>query len=149
MIKVLEQEYLCDNFINKQFIHNIKRNDKIIFKKDDIYYFGNYTKEGLNIIKKKLFKNKKALKNAIEKGIKIIINGNSIEIFNNNFNSKDINLFTCYNKEQFKNKKNGIKFNFKNKKSKVKRIINLNKPIDVINFRYKNMICTENIQELF
>ena len=97
MIKVLEQDYLCDNFINKQFVHNVKKEDKITFSKDDIYYFGNYTKEGLNIIRKKLLKNKRALKNAIEKGIKIIICGNSIEIFNNNFNTCDINLFTCYN----------------------------------------------------
>ena len=148
MIKVLEQDLLDDKFIIKGLTSNIKLNDKLSFTKEDIYYFGNYTKEGLDIIRKKLLKNKKTIKNAIEKGIKIIISGNSVEIFNNNFNTNDINLFTSYNDDLFKYKRKGIRFNNINKKSRIKNILDLKKPVNTGSFRYKNMICTENIQEL-
>ena len=73
MIKVIEKDLLDDEFINKKLITNISKEEKIYFSKDNIYYFGNYTKEGLNIIKQKLLKNKNALKRAIENNIKFII----------------------------------------------------------------------------
>lgn len=149
MIKVIEKDLLNDNFINKQFISNIKKDEKIYFSKNDTYYFGNYTKEGLNIIKKKLLKNKKALKRAIENNIKFIISGNSIELFNNNFNHNDLNIYTCYNEKKFKNKIKGIRFSHFKKNNKLKYIDNISKTIDSENFRYKNLICIENINKMF
>ena len=53
MIKIIEKEFLDDNFIIKPFTSNIKINENIYFKKDDTYYFGNYKKDKLNYIKEK------------------------------------------------------------------------------------------------
>lgn len=149
MIKVIEEELLDDNFINKQFINNIKKDEKMYFSKDNIYYFGNYKKEAIDIIKKKLLKNKKAIKRAIENNVKFIICGNSTELFNNNFNHKDLNIYTCYNKNNFKSKIKGIKFRYFKKYNKLKYIDNINKTIDSESFRYKNLICIKNINKLF
>ena len=137
MIKVLEVDYLEDNFINKKLVSNININDKLIFKKENIYYFGNYNKDNLNIIRKKLLNNKKNIINAVEKGIKFIITGNSNDLFNNDFKNNSLNLYTCYDKNIFKRKK------IKNTKSntKLKQVNNLTSGIDSINFKYKNMIC--------
>lgn len=149
MIKVIEKDLLEDNFINKKLITNISKEEKIYFSKDNIYYFGNYTNEGLNIIKQKLLKNKNALKRAIENNIKFIISGNSTELFNNTFNHKDLNIYTCYNEKNFKNKIKGIRFNRFKKNNKLKYIDNINKTIDSENFRYKNLICIKNISKMF
>ena len=96
MIKIIEKEFLDDNFIIKPFASNIKISENIYFKKDDTYYFGNYKKDKLNYIKEKINKNKKRIISAIENGTTIIIHGNSIELFNNSFKACNINLFTAY-----------------------------------------------------
>ena len=44
MICVLEKELLEDNFIDKRFIKNINKEERILFNKNNIYYFGNYKK---------------------------------------------------------------------------------------------------------
>lgn len=125
MIKIIEKEFLDDNFIIKPFASNIKINENIYFKKDDTYYFGNYKKDKLNYINK----NKKRIISAIENGTTIIIHGNSIELFNNSFKACDINLFTAYDdKKLFKRKK-------------VKFVNDLNYGINSLNFKYKNLIC--------
>lgn len=141
MIKVLEKDYLDDKFIIKPFLYNIKIKENIFFDKKDTYYFGNYKEEKLDIIKQKVNKNKKRIINAIENGTKFIIYGNSINIFNNSFNHNNINLFTSYSENSFKNKfgKLVIKKKYKNKNIKV--VENINKCITTENFRYKNLIC--------
>ena len=129
MIKIIEKEFLDDNFIIKPFASNIKISENIYFKKDDTYYFGNYKKDKLNYIKEKINKNKKRIISAIENGTSIIIHGNSIELFNNSFKACDINLFTAYDDKKI----------FKRKK--VKFVNNLNYGINSLNFKYKNLIC--------
>lgn len=148
MIKVIEKDLLEDNFINKKLITNISKEEKIYFSKDNIYYFGNYTNEGLKIIKQKLLKNKKAIKKAIENNIKFIISGNSIDIFNNSFNHKDLNIYTCYNEKNFKNKIKGIKFRYFKRYNKLKHVSDLNNCVDSENFRYKNLVCAKNINKI-
>lgn len=129
MIKIIEKEFLDDNFIIKPFASNIKINENIYFKKDDTYYFGNYKKDKLSYIKEKINKNKKRIISAIENGTTIIIHGNSIELFNNSFKTCNINLFTAYDdKKLFKRKK-------------VKFVNDLNYGINSLNFKYKNLIC--------
>ena len=129
MIKIIEKEFLDDNFIIKPFASNIKISENIYFKKDDTYYFGNYKKDKLNYIKEKINKNKKRIISAIENGTTIIIQGNSIELFNNSFKACNINLFTAYDdKKLFKRKK-------------VKFVNDLNYGINSLNFKYKNLIC--------
>ena len=129
MICVLEKKLLDDKFIDKRFIKDINANERILFNNKNIYYFGNYKKDSLNIIKNKLLKNKRNIVNAIERNIKIIITGNSIELFNNTFKYNDLNLFTAYNKSN--------KF----------RILNdLKRGLDTYNFKYKNLICFNNIK---
>lgn len=149
MIKVIEKDLLDDNFINRKLISNIPKEERIYFSKDNIYYFGNYTKEGLNIIKQKMLKNKNALKRGIENNIKFIISGNSIELFNNSFKHNDLNIYTCYNKKSFKNKIKGIRFSHFKKNNKLKYINNINETIDSESFRYKNLICIKNINTMF
>ena len=149
MIKVIEKDLLEDNFINKKLITNISKEEKIYFSKDNIYYFGNYTNEGLKTIKQKLLKNKNALKRAIENNIKFIISGNSTELFNNSFNHNDLNIYTCYNEKSFKSKIKGIRFSHFKNNNKLKYINNINKTIDSENFRYKNLICIKNINKMF
>lgn len=136
MIKVIEKKYLNDDNINIMLVDNIGINDKIIFNKNDLYYFGNYDKNKLPYIKRKINSNKNNIRNAVEKGIHFIITGNSYELFNNNFNYKDINLFNAYNKKAFSKKR------IKNKKSsrKIKEYTNLEE-IETDNFKYKNLIC--------
>ena len=129
MIKIIEKELLNDNFIIKPFASNIKINDNIYFSKENIYYFGNYKEDKLEIIKNKIKKNKNRIYKAIENGVKFIIHGNSIEIFNNSFKAKDINLFTAYEKKRLI------------KKRYIKEINNLKKGSDTLNFKYKNLIC--------
>lgn len=128
MIKIIEKDFLDDNFIFKAFTSNMSINDKITFKKNNIYYFGNYKENKLNIIKNKIYKNKKSLLNAIERGVTFIIHGNSIELFNNNFKSTGINLFTAYEEKNIFKRKN-------------KNINDLKLGINSLNFRYKNLIC--------
>lgn len=125
MIKIIEKEFLDDNFIIKPFASNIKISENIYFKKDDTYYFGNYKKDKLNYIKEKINKNKKRIISAIENGTTIIIHGNSIELFNNSFKACNINLFTAYD----------------DKRKKVKFVNDLNYGINSLNFKYKNLIC--------
>ena len=59
MIKIIEKEFLDDDFIIKPFASNIKINENIYFKKDDTYYFGNYKSDKLSHIKEKINKNQK------------------------------------------------------------------------------------------
>ena len=148
MIMVLEKSKLDDSNIKKGLINNISINDKIIFSKENIYYFGNYDERYIKDIRRKLYNNKRNIINAVEKGIKFIICGNSVEIFNNNFNAKDFYLYTSYNKNQFKNKINGIKFKKRYKKNRIINIDNLNSTINSTNFRYKNLICIKNINDI-
>ena len=56
MIKIIEKEFLDDNFIIKPFASNININDNIYFSKENVYYFGNYKEDKLNIIKNKVIK---------------------------------------------------------------------------------------------
>lgn len=133
MIKILEKDLLEDNFIISSFTDNISIDENIYFNKKDIYYFGNYKNEELDKIKKKLIKNKKRIINAVEKNVKFIICGNSIELFNNNFKQNELNLYTNY---------------FNKKDKKIKHISNLKHGINAENFRYKNMICFNNINKL-
>lgn len=141
MIKVLEKDYLDDNFIIKPFLHNIKTNETMLFDKKNTYYFGNYKEEKLDIIRKKVNKNKKRIINAIENGTKFIIYGNSINIFNNSFNHNNINLFTSYNKNKFKNKFGKLIIKKKYKNNNIAIIDNIKNCITTENFRYKNLIC--------
>ena len=129
MIKILEKDFLKDNFIIKPFAENISLKDNIYFSKENIYYFGNYKEEHLNDIKNKIIKNKKRIINAIENNVAFIIHGNSIEIFNNSFKSNDINLFTAYNKKRLFNK------------NKIVKIDDIKTGIDTLNFKYKNLLC--------
>ena len=135
MIKVLAKEFLNDKFIDNNLTSNIKLNDKIYFNKNNIYYFGNYDEKHINEIKNKLIKNKKRIINAINKNIKIILVGNSKEIFNNEFNINSLNIYTCSDCKLIKRIKN---------KNKIKNINNIDKPFEEINFRYKNLICIDN-----
>ena len=129
MIKIIEKEFLDDDFIIKPFASNIKINENIYFKKDDTYYFGNYKRDKLSYIKEKINKNKKRIISAIENGTSIIIHGNSIELFNNSFKACDINLFTAYDDKKMA------------KRKKVKFVNDLNYGINSLNFKYKNLIC--------
>ena len=129
MIKILEKDFLKDDFIIKPFAENISLKDNIYFSKENIYYFGNYKEEHLNDIKNKIIKNKKRIINAIENNVTFIIHGNSIEIFNNSFKSNDINLFTAYNKKRLFNK------------NKIVKIDDIKTGIDTLNFKYKNLLC--------
>ena len=129
MIKIIEKEFLDDNFIIKPFASNIKISENIYFKKDDTYYFGNYKKDKLYYIKEKINKNKKRIISAIENGTTIIIHGNSIELFNNSFKACNINLFTAYDDKKLY------------KRKKVKFVNDLNYGINSLNFKYKNLIC--------
>ena len=147
MIHVIEKDYLDDDFIISEYINNISINSNIYFNKKDVYYFGNYKEDKINIIERKLISNKKNIINAIEKGCKILIHGNSIDLFNNHFNHKKLNIFTCYDDKSLRISKNNIKI--KNKYSNYITYVNdINKPINNINFRYKNLICFNNINAI-
>lgn len=140
MIKVIEKDFLDDDFIIKPFASNISINDNIYFSKNNTYYFGNYKEDKISEIKNKILKNKKRLIKAIENGVSFIIHGNSINIFNNSFKFKDINLFTAYDKNNVRIKFNKLKLT-KRKNKSIVIINNLNDGIDTLNFRYKNLIC--------
>lgn len=140
MIKIIEKDFLDDDFIIKPFASNINVNDKLYFSKNNTYYFGNYKEDRLPEIKNKISKNRKRLIRAIENGVRFIIHGNSINIFNNSFKSKDINLFTAYDKKNVKIRFNKLKLT-KRKNKNILIINDLNDGIDSLNFRYKNLIC--------
>ena len=140
MIKAIEKDLLEDNFLNTSFINNISINDKINFNLNDIYYFGNYNRDKLNIIKRKINNNKYNIKKAVNRGVKFIITGNSIKLFNNNFNTNDINLFNLYNDSNFKHRRDKLKFKKLKSNYKIKHINDLNNANNS-NFRYKNLIC--------
>lgn len=137
MIKVLEKDFLDDDFIIKPFVSSIKINDNIYFSKKYTYYFGNYKESKISEIKQKLKRNKKRIIKAIENGIKFIICGNSIEIFNNDFMANGINLFTVYTPS--KNTKS---------KNKITYVDNLNNGICASNFKYKNLLCISKIKKV-
>lgn len=145
MIKILEQDLLDDKFIIKGFTSNISLNDKLYFNKDDIYYFGNYKTEELDKVKKKLISNKKRLIKAIEQGVKIIVSGNSCELLNNSFRSKDLNIYTSYNPNNFKKGINKLRFKNRCKNTKLKTVYDINAPINSENFRYKNFLCIKSL----
>ena len=140
MICAIEKNLLCDNFLNTQFLSNIGITDKINFNLNDIYYFGNYDNNKLHIIKRKINNNKESIKKAVNRGVKFIITGNSINLFNNNFNSKDINLFNTYNDKSFRYKRHKLLFRNDKVNNRIIRINNLNSAHNS-NFRYKNLIC--------
>ncbi len=140
MIKIIEKDFLDDDFIIKAFADNIKLNENIYFSKNNIYYFGNYKEDKINGIKNKIIKNKKRIINAIENNVTFIIHGNSIDIFNNSFKKDDMNLFTAYDKKAICIKFKRLKF--KKRKNKNITIINdLRKGVDTLNFKYKNLLC--------
>ena len=140
MIKVIEKDFLDDDFIIKPFTKNINLKDNIYFSKDNIYYFGNYKQDKINDIKEKILKNKKRIINAIEHNITFIIHGNSIDLFNNSFKTKDMNLFTAYDKKTIKILFKKLKIK-KRKNKKIEKIYDLKKDIDTLNFKYKNLLC--------
>lgn len=140
MIKIIEKDFLDDDFIIKEFADNIKLNDNIYFSKSNTYYFGNYKEDKINDIKAKIIKNKKRIIKAIESNVTFIIHGNSIDIFNNSFKKDDMNLFTAYDKKSICIKFKKLKF--KKKKNKNIAMINdLKKGVDTLNFKYKNLLC--------
>lgn len=143
MIKIIEKDFLNDDFILKTFTSNVSINNKINFSKKDVYYFGNYNENKLKEIEKKLINNKKSIINAVEKGVKFLIHGNSIDLFNNSFKHDKLNLFTCYDNRSLKIKKNKIKIKTMYSKS-IKCINSLDEVSDSMNFRYKNLICFMN-----
>ena len=147
MIKIIEKNKLDDDFILKTYAINLSINDKLKFNKMDVYYFGNYKKDELKVIEKKLIRNKKNIINAIEKGTKFLIHGNSIDMFNNSFISNKLNIFTCYDLVNLKVRKNKISFR-KKYSNTLKKINSLNEVSDNINFRYKNLICFMNEKAL-
>ena len=134
MIKIIEMEYLDDNFINTSFCKNISLNEKITFSKGNIYYFGNYKEDKIELIKKKLIKNRKNLLNAIQNNVKFIISGNSFEMFNNSFKPYDLNIYTNYSKSKHSNK--------------IIYIDDLKKGIEGNIFKYKNLICIKNTNKI-
>lgn len=144
MIIALEKKYLDDNFVEKYFLNNLNINDKLIFNKNNIYYFGNYKKENINIIKEKLIKNRKNIIRAIENNVKFIITGNSYDIFNNSFKPNNLNIFTSYNDKMFKNYINKLIIKKDKSNNKLLIINNLNKGINNKNFKYKNFLCVNN-----
>ncbi len=144
MILALEKNYLDDNFVEKDFLNNLNINDKLIFNKKNIYYFGNYKEENIDIIKKKLINNKKNIKRAIENNVKFIITGNSYDIFNNSFKANNLNIFTAYNDKMFKKNINKIIIKKDRTNNKLSIINNLSKGINNKNFIYKNFLCLNN-----
>ncbi len=148
MIKILEKDFLNDTFINKELASNISLKEKISFSNKNIYYFGNYNTDKLNLIKKKMIKNKKNLIRAIEKGIKFIVCGNSIEIFNNSFKKNDLNIYTSYNPSMFKKRRGNLKIKKGKENTYIKKVNNINKVIESSNFRYKNLICIANEKKI-
>lgn len=148
MIKVLEKDYLNDNYIDKHFVENLKLKEKLKFSKNNIYYFGNYDNDKLKLIKNKLLRNKKSLINAIEKGIKFIICGNSTELFNNQFNAYSLNIYTCYDSTSFKKFFSKLKIKDQKNNYKILEVDNLNEVITNCNFRYKNLLCIKNEENI-
>ena len=140
MIKAIAKELLDDDYIIKEYVENLNINDRLLFNKNNIYYFGNYKEDELNKIEQKLIRNRKSLIKAIDKGVRFIICGNSINIFNNSFKANKLNIFTAYN---IKLKRKRI---YTNKSNDIKLVYNLNTPIDSINFKYKNLICISNLK---
>lgn len=144
MVVAIEKDLLNDCFSDKNFIYNLNIKDKIIFNKDNIYFFGNYNEDKLEYIKNKLIKNKKNIKRAIENNIKFIITGNSYDLFNNSFVHNDLNIFTAYNKKMFKKNINKLKIKKDKDDQKLEIIYDLTKAINSKNFKYKNLLCIKN-----
>ncbi|MEG2351527.1 MAG: hypothetical protein RSB54_02470, partial [Bacilli bacterium] len=110
------------------------------------YYFGNYQQDKLDKVFKKINNNKKLIKNAIENKAKIIICGNSYELFNNRFNVKDsINLFTAFNNNNFTKRRFSkfMKIREKNDDT-LEKISSLNYVVQNENFKYKNLYCVKS-----
>lgn len=144
MIKIIEKEALDDNFIIKALASNISLHDRICFSKKNIYYFGNYKAEYLNKIKDKLLKNKKSIIKAIESGVKFIICGNSNELFNNQFNRNNLNLYTCFDSSMFKKRLKKLEIKKRKKSDELINVYDLKKSIPSTNFKYKNLLCINN-----
>lgn len=141
MIKVIEKDFLDDNFINKSLIKNISLHDKIFFSKENIYYFGNYKPDKLPLIKERLLKNKKRLINAIERNIRFIICGNSLEMFNNTFKKNNLNIYTAYCPYMFKRRLKKLTIKKQKNDMNLRTVDSLNKGIEGSNFKYKNFVC--------
>ncbi len=141
MIKVFEKDYLDDTLIKNYRASNIGINDRINFNSKDIYYFGNYQQDKLKYIRKKLIRNYKNIKRAVERKTKIIITGNSCNLFNSTFKSgSSISLFVAYDPKRFKRAKLSrfIRIN-QVRKTEIKKIGSLNGVISSENFFYKNL----------
>lgn len=142
MICALKKKYLKDDFIETKLINNL---DNISFNKNNIIYFGNYEENKLEIIFKKLLKNKEKIIKALESGKKIIVTGNSCNLFNIAFKpNKSLNLFNCYDIKIKNNKLRKYKKISSIKNNKIQNINNLNEDINYSNFRYKNFIYISN-----
>lgn len=146
MIKVLEAEYLNDNFIDKKFVSSLGINDKISFSKENIYYFGNYEEDKIPMIKNKLIRNKKSMLKAIEAGVRFIVCGNSVEMFNNDFKTNGLNIYTFYNPSLFKRRLNHVIIKKDKYKNEIKTVRGLDKVICAVNFKYKNFLCISREQ---
>ena len=91
MIKIIEKEFLKDDFILRTFTSNINIKDKIKFSKNDVYYFGNYDKNKLKEVNKYAFLdiNKEYYKDMEEKIKKEFMNI-EMDIKNNQKKCKEI-----------------------------------------------------------
>lgn len=85
-------------------VHFLTKDDKISFKKYDIYYMGMGTEENQRIVIEDILKYKKDIKKAIEDNKYFFITGNSCEIFGkyiidfNNEKIETLNIFDYYTK---------------------------------------------------
>lgn len=141
MIKVFEKDFLDDTLIKHYRASNIGIKERINFNSKDIYYFGNYQEDKLNKVRKKIIGNYKNIKRAIERKAKIIVTGNSCNLFNSTFKpGKSISLFIAYDPKKFRRAKLSrfIRIN-KVRKTEIKKIYSLDEIIDSENFSYKNL----------
>lgn len=101
-IRALEKFFKDQNV--KVEIHFLTKDDKISFKKYDIYYMGMGTEENQKIVIEDILKYKKDIKEAVEDNKYFFITGNSYEIFGKyiiDFNNEKIdtlNIFDYYTK---------------------------------------------------
>ena len=81
-------------------IHFLTKDDKISFKKYDIYYMGMGTEENQKIVIEDIKKYKKDIKEAINNNKYFFITGNSYEIFGKyiiDFNNNKLNTLNIFN----------------------------------------------------